>query len=162
MNRTTNPYWDGCLTRFGCVGFFLIIILVIGSITRCSYKTKEPEKFTQDLEAGTKAYVDIVMITPVYGESSSDSAISTVNKVFCKCITEDDTTVWIRMSTSEYNENIDEDANLKTIYGAHFDPVHFPDGIRIQGKVSETEDYDGAYGKIKVDTFLNFEEIIDN
>lgn len=159
MDKNANNPAIGCLTRFGCFGVILLVVVIIASISQCSYNSQNAVEFTSSLESGKKAYVDIVTIEPRYGKSMENSNF--VYEVICKCTTKDNSIVWISMSVSDYNEFVDADAKLENFYNAEFDTVRFASGIRIQGKVWDAEDKDdGLSRKIGANTLLDFETII--
>ena len=110
MDKNANNPAIGCLTRFGCFGVFLLVVVIIASISQCSYNSQNAVEFTSSLESGKKAYVDIVTIEPRYGKSMENSNF--VYEVICKCTTKDNSIVWISMSVSDYNEFVDDDADF--------------------------------------------------
>jgi len=160
MDNNAKKPAVGCLTRFGCFGVFILVVIIICSISQCAYNNQDAVKYTPSLGTGKKAYVDIVTIEPQYVEFFENSNLA--YEVICKCTTEDNEIVWISMRVSEYNEFIDADAKLENFYNAEFDIVRFAGGIRIQGKVQDAEDEDEGFSrKIGTNTLLDFETIIN-
>ena len=158
-NQTRGSNSSGLLIRIGSIVLAFLILIMLASMEQCTYNLKPAKEFSVSLKDGTKAYVDIVTIEPMYSIHTKGSTF--VYSIICKCTTNKNSTVWVRMTENEYQKYIDPEASFE-YYFSEYKTVYLSKPIRIQGKVWDSDDVaEDLYKKIGQSTLIFFEDIVE-
>lgn len=122
-----------------------------------SYNQSSEVSFSSFLSSGTDVYADIVSIFPSIGIYTEGSSYYT--HFVCECETSNGSTVWVYMSTSEYQKYFDSDAST-SIYFSSAEEITFSYSKRIHGEARKADNVmSGLSSDTGVTMLIDFESV---
>jgi len=135
---------------------FAIMICVFFCIMLCSCRQKESVPFSNNVDAGESVYVDVVSIVPKHTLTSGTS----VTDVVCECTTLSGETVWVCLSTRQY-QNLDPSASFSNYLGNFYSGAFYPDGVRIQGRTISAEKKVSGLAAMTAPVIIDYYEVAE-
>ena len=135
---------------FSLVVAFIIFGLLFGVLPALD-KLKKEYPYSDDLKNGTKVYLDIIDLNPVYTAGAT---------LICKCHFLDGSEVWMLLNSSEYKsfEGAEESwLGSMLTYSA----LSFNEPVRVHGKIRDSDDmpYKDLEKKINSPTIVLFQSL---
>ena len=159
-NHQAQPSLVGCLSHLIAPAVIFLILFICLGISKCSFQSKEEVEFSAQVQDQDPAYIHVKSIEPEFSVSQRYSMA--FSDIVCRCTTTSGETVWVYISTNDYNKYIDSDAQFSSaLFGNTFETIYFEKDTIIHGKVRNAEDLcDGLESKTEktVLLFLYLEE----
>ena len=131
-----------------------MICAIVACILLCACGQKGPVAFTADTQTGESVYVDVVSIAPKHTLSSGTS----ITEVVCECTAISGETVWVCMSTSQY-QRLDPVASFSSFSGNFYSGAFYPDGIRLRGRTISAENHVSGLAAMTAPVIIDFFEV---